>query len=115
TASDLAIFAAQLAMSSFRAKCAGPMLFVFASFADTPAHAVEESLLDCPCTGVPIVAGIANSNTRFGESASVTLSTSAALALNAADGLAASARTAIPFAITRAFAGSPAANVGDRS
>src|SRR5579859_3042765 len=32
---------------SFRAKCAGSTPSVFAPFANTPAHAVEESLFDC--------------------------------------------------------------------
>src|SRR6185437_2739271 len=108
--------AAQPAVTSFRAECPASLML-----REAPGHriglpgrrlvepgrSVEESFFDC-ASGKLVIAGTGSANTRFGEPASVTLSTSAALALSAA-GSAASARTAIPFAISRAFAGSPAA------
>jgi hypothetical protein len=63
---------AQPTTPSFRAKC--PALLVSR---EAPGHAVEESLFDCPSAGAANVEGIFSANTRFGEPASVSSSTSA--------------------------------------
>jgi hypothetical protein len=86
------------------------MLFVFAPFANTPAHAAEGPLFDVTA-GKLVIAGTASANTRLGESATVSSSTPAELPFDAAPGSTASARAATPFATTRAFAISPAAVV----